>query len=92
MNEQVKMNREEILAALKTIIVENLEHSIPEDAGEDAKTLDDLNIDSIMMLQLIVYLEETFNVNVPDEEVDPAYFETLGSLVTFVEQLLDAKV
>ena len=86
------MSRQEILTAIKTIIAENLEHPIPEDATEDAKTLDDLNIDSIMMLQLIVYLEETFRVTVPDEEVDPAYFETLGSLVTFVEQLLSAKV
>lgn len=86
------MNRQEILDKIKTIITENLEHAIPEDAGEDARTFDDLNIDSIMMLQLIVYLEETFEVSVPDEEVDPANFETMGNLVYFVEQLLSAKV
>lgn len=86
------MNRQEILRKLKTIITENLEHAIPEDTDENARIYDDLNVDSIMMLQLIVYVEETFEVSVPDDEVDPAYFETMGSLVSFVERMLGAKV
>jgi len=86
------MSRQEILAKIKTIVKENLERDVPEDANEETRTYDDLEIDSIMMLQLVVYLEEEFDITVPDEEVNPAYYETLGSLINFVELLLGSKV
>ncbi|ETT46375.1 acyl carrier protein [Paenibacillus sp. FSL R7-269] len=40
-----------------------------------------------MVLQLVVYIEEVFNVTVPEEEMDPAVFQTVGSLVDFIHAL-----
>jgi acyl carrier protein len=45
-----------------------------------------------MVLQLIVYVEEEFGISVPEEDVDPAVFQTLGSLVTFIEELRQHKI
>lgn len=86
------MNRSEILEKLKVVIRENLEHEIPQEVNESSQIYEDLNIDSIMVLQLIVYIEEMFEVSVPDENVDPASFETMGGLITFIQELQSSKV
>jgi acyl carrier protein len=41
-----------------------------------------------MVLQLIVYIEEEFGVEIPEEGVDPEAFETIGLLLTLIETLL----
>ncbi|MFC5701162.1 phosphopantetheine-binding protein [Cohnella faecalis] len=81
------MTREAVLNQLTTIIHQYLEVEIPETVTEESRLFDDLSIDSIMVLQLIVYIEEEFNVTVPEEDLDPSVFFTLGSLVTFIQQL-----
>ncbi|MFB9278156.1 phosphopantetheine-binding protein [Cohnella cellulosilytica] len=86
------MSREQILERLKQVIEENLEHPLPADAGEASRVYEDLNIDSIMVLQLVVYIEEAFEVSVPDENVDPSAFETLGGLVAFIQDLQASRV
>lgn len=45
-----------------------------------------------MVLQLVVYIEEEFGVAVPEENVDPAAFATIGTLVDFIDQLQESKV
>ncbi len=81
------MARAELMSKLCALIEENLEVKLPEDVQESSRMYQDLRIDSIMVLQLVVYIEEEFDVLVPEEDVDPAVFETLGSMVTFIEQL-----
>lgn len=85
-------NRDEIMDQIRILIAENLEMKVPEKLNETDRFNEDLNIDSIMLLQLVVYIEEVFGVDVPEENVDPAVFQTVGALVTFMEGLLTAKV
>lgn len=86
------MNRNEIMNELRNVIVENLELEAPDILRETDRLYDDLNIDSIMMLQLIVYVEEVFQVSIPDEEIDLNVFSTAGSLADFIESLQKAAV
>ncbi|WP_128895294.1 phosphopantetheine-binding protein [Longirhabdus pacifica] len=81
------MKNTEIIAKLKEIIEEDLEHELPEQLNESHQVYEDLGIDSIMVLQLLVYVEEAFNVAVPEEDVDPETFQTIGNLVAFIKQL-----
>ena len=67
---------------LKDIIVEQL------DADEDAVTLeasiiDDLGADSLDVVDLVMSIEEEFDVEVPDEEVEN--MKTVGDIVKFIE-------
>lgn len=80
-------NRQEIMNQLRTVIVENLEIEVPERLLETDRLYEDLKIDSIMVLQLMVYLEEVFGVTVPEDDFDPAIFQTIGSLTTFIGTL-----
>lgn len=62
-------------------------------AGIDKKSLDpdeDLLdqgiIDSLGIMKLIVFMEDTFNMKIDDGEIVPENFQSLNSLVTFVQQ------
>ncbi|MNC41683.1 Acyl carrier protein [compost metagenome] len=86
------MERSVILAQLKELISENLELEVPDQLEDGHRIYDDLNIDSIMVLQLVVYIEENFGVSIPEEGVDPSVYETVGALVDFIQQLQKAAV
>ncbi|WP_233566872.1 phosphopantetheine-binding protein [Cohnella endophytica] len=86
------MNRVEIMDRVRSIIIENLEIQVIEPLDESQRLYDDLNIDSIMVLQLIVYIEEAFDVALPEEDMDPSVFSTVGALVSFIQQLQTMKV
>ncbi|MWC29847.1 phosphopantetheine-binding protein [Paenibacillus sp. MMS18-CY102] len=88
----MNVNREQYMSQLREAIVQNMNIQVPEQLKETDRLYHDLNIDSIMVLQLVVDLEEVFGVTVPEEDLDPAVFETVGTLVSFIEQLVSEKV
>lgn len=51
---------------------------------------EDLCIDSLMMLQLLVWIEVEFGLRIPEEEVDPGVFSTVGTLLDYMEGLQSA--
>ncbi|MFC4102459.1 phosphopantetheine-binding protein [Paenibacillus xanthanilyticus] len=85
-------NRQWILTELRALITENLELEAPETLTESMRLYDDLHIDSIMVLQLMVYIEEVFQVSIPDEGVDPEHFLMIGSLAELIESFRQAAV
>ncbi|MED1783035.1 petrobactin biosynthesis protein AsbD [Brevibacillus fortis] len=81
------MTRKERLEQIHTIMTEKLKLSHILTLEESMRLNEDLHIDSIMLLQLIVYIEEDLQLLVPAHELDPRIFQTVGSLLIFVEQL-----
>ena len=51
----------------------------------DADLLDQRIIDSLGILKLVSFLEETYSIKVMDEDVVPENFQSLNSMVKFVE-------
>ena len=51
----------------------------------DSKMKDDLGADSLDVLQLLMTIEETYDITIPDEKL--ATFHTVGDVVSFLEQL-----
>ena len=43
-------------------------------------------IDSLGIMKLILFMEETFGIAVVDDEIVPENFQTLNNMVKFVEQ------
>ncbi|MGO4548867.1 phosphopantetheine-binding protein [Paenibacillus sp. 2TAB23] len=81
------MERNRIVEGLRKIIAEELDVAAPAELNETDRLNEDLNLDSIMILQLAVYIEEYFEVAFPEEDVDPSVFATVGSLTDFVVAL-----
>jgi acyl carrier protein len=46
-------------------------------------------VDSTGVLELVTFLEETYNITVEDEELVPENLDSVSNLVRFVNQKLD---
>ena len=63
------VSKEEILTKLKPIVAEQL--GVDEaDVKEDASFTEDLNADSLDLVEMIMSLEEQFNIKISDEDAE----------------------
>ncbi len=74
-------DRAEVLAKVQGILVERLDVD-PADITEAAHMRDDLQADSLDLVELIMDLEETFGVKISDEEAQT--IGTVGEAVDFI--------
>jgi acyl carrier protein len=66
-------------------ILEFVTYGEPID-GDDASLIESDLIDSTGVMELVMFLEETFGITVEDEDIDPANFETVNLVSAFVER------
>ena len=82
------MEREEALSALREVAVEVL--SVDGDTvQEDARFKEDLDADSLDLVELVMGLEERFDISVPEEDLDGV--ATVGQAVDLVMAKVAAK-
>ncbi|QWH41943.1 petrobactin biosynthesis protein AsbD [Bacillus mycoides] len=81
------MRREMLKEAVLSIMREKMELKNVTNLEETMRLNQDLYIDSVMLLQLIVYIEMDLKLCVPEDEIDPKAFLTVGSLLDFMEEL-----
>jgi acyl carrier protein len=75
------MTKEEILAKVKTVIAEKLNVS-EEQVTTDAKFVEDLGADSLDQVELIMALEDEFEIKVPEEEAEK--LTSVGEAVDYI--------
>jgi acyl carrier protein len=81
------MTREEVFEHVKGILVETL--SVDEDkVTMDARFQEDLETDSLDLVELVMTMEEKFGIKITDEEA--AEIKTVGDAVDFVMTRADA--
>ncbi len=67
---------------VKSIIVEQLDTDEAE-VTMDATIQDDLGADSLDVVDLVMSIEESFDIEIPDEEVEG--IKTVGDIVKYIE-------
>ena len=71
---------------IKDIIVEQLD--VEEDAvTKEASITEDLGADSLDVVDLVMSIEESFDVEIPDEEVEN--IKTVGDIVKYIENKVE---
>ena len=75
------MERDEVLAALREVAVEVLSVE-PDTVVEDARFKEDLDADSLDLVEFVMALEERFDISVPEEDLDGV--DTVGQALTLV--------
>jgi len=73
---------EEIRSGLAEIL-EEVAGVLPEDATLDKTFTDDLDVDSLSMVEIATAVEDKFGVVIPDDEL--ANIKTVGDAVSFIE-------
>lgn len=82
------MDRDAIFATLKTAAAEVL--GVDESAvTEGAKFKDDLDADSLDLVELVMALEEKLDISVPEEDLEGV--ETVGNALDLVASKVAAK-
>jgi acyl carrier protein len=75
----------------KFLLSEIAADSGKQSVDPDADLLEQRIIDSLGILKLVVFLEESHGIKVNDEDVIPENFQSLNSIVKFVEQKMQNK-
>lgn len=82
------MEREELLKKIKAIVADKL--SISEDqVTEEASFIDDLGADSLDTVELVMALEDEFDLDIPDEDAEK--MTTVGKAIDYVLNFLQKK-
>lgn len=71
-----------ILERLKEIVSEQLEIDA-ETITSDTRLNEDLNADSLDVVEMLMALEDEFGVDIPDEEIEK--MKTIGDVVNFIQ-------
>ena len=75
------MEREEVLSAIKDVAVEVLSVE-PSQVTDEARFKEDLEADSLDLVELVMALEENFDISVPEEDLEGV--ATVGQAVDLV--------
>jgi acyl carrier protein len=75
------MEREEVVVALREVAVDVLSVD-PDAVVEDARFKEDLDADSLDLVELVMGLEERFDISVPEEDLENV--GTVGQAVDLV--------
>ena len=79
------MSSEEIFEKVKGIIVEQL--GVAETAVTlEASFIDDLGADSLDIVELVMALEEEFDIEIPDADAEKVV--TVGDVVDYIKEIV----
>ena len=77
------MNTDEIFDKVKEIIIEQL--GVAEDAvSNESSFIDDLGADSLDIVELIMALEEEFDMEIPDADAEKIV--TVGDVIDYIKE------
>ncbi len=72
-----------VLEKLKGILVDQLDVE-EEKITPEASITEDLGADSLDVVDLIMSLEESFSIEIPDEDIES--IKTVGDIVKYIEE------
>ena len=76
------MTTEVIFEKIRDILVEQLSVD-SEEVSMDANFIDDLNADSLDIVELVMAMESEFDISIPDEDAEK--IKTVGDAVEYVK-------
>jgi acyl carrier protein len=79
---------EQLIANLKKQIIDalNLKHLKPEDIGDDQPLfVEGLGLDSIDALELIVLLQQHYNIRIANPQEGPKIFRSVKSIADYIQ-------
>lgn len=79
------MDHEEVLGKVIGIIADQIA-VVPEDIDENTALEDDLDVDSLDLLQIVTAIEDEFDITVEDEAFETV--RTVGDATAYIEELI----
>ena len=77
------MSSDDIRTGLAEIL-EEVAGVLPADVTPDKSFTDDLDVDSLSMVEVVIVAEERFGVSIPDDEMQK--LRTVGDAVAYIQR------
>jgi acyl carrier protein len=77
------------LDTVSNFIVENFLFGDAESLKADTSFLEEGIVDSTGILELVMFLEETYGIKIEDDELIPENFDNLNRIVKYLERKLN---
>lgn len=71
-----------VLEKVKQLLADQLDASV-EDMTLDTKIAEDLGADSLDVVELLMSIEDEFEIEIPDDKIEQ--IKTIGDLVDYIE-------
>jgi acyl carrier protein len=82
-SETTSLSRDEIRAGLAEIL-EEIAGITPDGLSDEKSFTEDLDVDSLSMVEVMVAAEEKFGVRIPDEEMQE--LSTVGDAIAYIDK------
>jgi len=73
-----------LLDDVKEVVIEQLDCD-PAEVKEDSKFIEDLGADSLDVVELVMALEEKFDIEIPDEDAEKIL--TVADAIKYIENI-----
>lgn len=83
------MSQDDIFETVKGIVVEQLSIDDPTQVKPEANFANDLGADSLDVVELVMALEEEFEIEIPDEAAEK--IQTVQAAVDYIKEQVAAK-
>ena len=83
---ELKMTEEELLKKITAVVVEKLGVK-PEDVTPDASFVNDLGADSLDRVELVMALEDEFDIEILDEDAEK--FIKVSDVLSYIQNKLN---
>lgn len=81
------------LNRLKQMVLDITQSKItPAQISDTADLFNDCGLDSTSVLELVISIEDNFNIGVQEDELDVALFQNLSNLAAFIEAKREMEV
>ncbi|HEV3170969.1 MAG TPA: acyl carrier protein [Actinocrinis sp.] len=78
------MNRSETVDHIRIALSSVLGREIP-DLTESSRLFEDLALDSTSVIELLMSLEDTIDLQIDPDDLEPDVFRTVGSLTDYIQ-------
>lgn len=80
-----------MIEKLKELICEAFEKTeLIDHLTEKTNVIEDLGVDSIQLINLMLKIEEEFDIEIDFDNFDISHFDSIGSLSSFVSRMQEA--
>ncbi len=78
------MNRNEVIAKLKEIIISTMELDMTPEELKGDNLVDEIGFNSVDALEILVWVENAFDMRFPDEDLSSELLTTLDNLADYI--------
>jgi len=78
------METTDVIVRLKRIIIDSMQLSVDLDSIIGKDLIAELGINSVDALEIMVWIENTFDIQIPDEDLDSSLLREIEHLANYI--------